>query len=415
VKNIFSGFFIYAFFCAILFSLVSVTSCGFGRSWTSFRGDDGSGRSASAIELPVGLRWKILLQKHTGEDRFFNQPIVDGNAIYFGSSDGNFYSMDINTGFMNWSVRTGGPVNSVPCVDKKHVYFGSSDGMVYCVNRESGATVWTYQTGGQVNSTIVRYGDRIVAASDSDGVYFFSPTGEKLLSLSNKYWFHNSFQIYDGKMVFAPGTPERPTNLAIFDIPTQRYLWAIDPGLVNYPWFSFPVVQGGKLFYSATGINEDGRLGFKFFCLDFKTGGALWQTEDQSYFSPDFDMNVGDFFMECAQLLDYGAPLVWRDRVIYSCGDNMLRAFSTRNGSELWKREYPSPISTAVTLAGGRLYFGLRSENDKGFLVCASAFSGKQLWSISVEGSILNSPVIAGSRIFFGTDAGFFYVFEDVL
>jgi outer membrane protein assembly factor BamB len=126
-------------------------------------------------------------------------------------------------------------------------------------------------------------------------------------------------------------------------------------------------------------------------------------------------MNLGDFFMECAQLLDYGAPLLWRGSVIYSCGDNLLRSFAVTDGSELWTREYPSPISTAVTLAGGRLYFGLRSESDKGFLVCASASTGKQLWSIPVEGSILNSPVIAGSRIFFGTDAGYFYVFEDVL
>jgi len=395
--------------------LVLITGCNLGRSWTSFRGDDGSGRSASSIEPPVGLRWKILLQKHTGEDRFFNQPIVDDNAIYFGSSDGNFYSMDITTGFMNWSVRTGGPINSVPCVDKKNVYFGSSDGIVYCVNRKNGVIVWTYQTEGQVNSTIVRYGDRIVAASDADGVYFFSQEGEKLLRLSNTYWYHNAFQIYDGKMVFAPGTPDKPTNLAIFDIPTQRYLWVLDPGLVNYPWFSFPVVKDDKLFYSATGFNIDGRLGFKFFCLDFKTGDTIWRTDDQSYFSPDFDMNPVDFFMECAQLLDYGAPLIWRDRVIYSCGDDMLRSFSIKDGKELWSREYPSPISTAVTLAGGRLYFGLRSENDKGFLVCASASSGKQLWSIPVEGSILNSPVIAGSRIFFGTDAGFFYVFEDVM
>jgi len=400
---------------AMLAVLVIITGCGSGRSWTSFRGDDGSGRSASFIEPPVGLRWKILLQKHTGEDRFFNQPIVDGNAIYFGSSDGNFYSMDINTGFMNWNVRTGGPINSVPCVDKKNVYFGSSDGIVYCVNRDKGTIVWTYQTEGQVNSTIVRYGDRIVAASDADGVYFFSQTGEKLLRLSNTYWYHNAFQIYDGKMVFAPGTPEKPTNLAIFDIPTQRYLWVLDPGLVNYPWFSFPVVKDGKLFYSATGFNSDGRLGFKFFCLDFKTGDTIWQTDDQSFFPQDFDMTPGDFFMECAQLLDYGAPLIWRDRVIYSCGDDRLRSFSIKDGTELWSRGYPSPISTAVTLAGGRLYFGLRSENDKGFLVCASASSGKQLWSIPVEGSILNSPVIAGSRIFFGTDAGFFYVFEDVL
>lgn len=400
--------------------LVALSSCAGGGDWTSFRGNDGSGNSPSSVAPPVGLRWKILLQKHVGQDRFFNQPVVAGNAIYFGSSDGNFYSMDIRSGFMNWTVRTGGPVNSVPCVDAKNVYFGSSDGKVYAVERKSGKTAWAFATAGAVNSTLVLWRGMIVAAADTDAVYVLSSSGTQLFRLSNQYWYHNSFQIHDDRITFAPGSPEEPLNLAIFDLAKQKYLWSLDSGLENYPWFSFPAVRGSRLYYSSTGLERDGfdgssvRLAYKFYCLDFGTGEVIWMNESKSTISPGTDFSAPQSFAEGILLLDYGAPLLWRNRVIYACGDSVLRSFDARDGREAWSREYAETISSAVSSAGDRLYFGLRSRDGKGRLVCASASSGKELWGVPVEGSILNSPVIAGSRIFFGTDAGYFYVLEKV-
>lgn len=402
---------------AILCIAACLSGCFAGSSWTSFRGKNGSGNSLSAIEPPVGLRWKILLQKHVGKDRFFNQPVVSDNTIYFGSSDGNFYSMDIKTGFMNWTVRTEGPVNSVPCVDSLKVYFGSSDGNVYAVNRETGMTEWSFQTGGAVNSTLVMWRTMIVVASDTDAVYVLSPEGKQLFRISNEYWYHNSFQVHDDKIAFAPGSPEEPLNLAVFDMNKRQYLWSLDPGLDNYPWFSFPAIGGpggNRLYYSATGLESTGRLGYKFFCLDFSTGEELWTNDAVSVFSPGEAGSAIDFFNEGILLLDYGAPLLWRNRVIYACGDEALRSFDARTGREVWVRAWDAPISSAASAAGDRLYFGLRSSGGEGRLVCASAASGKELWSIPVEGSILNSPVIAGGRIFFGTDAGCFYVLEEV-
>lgn len=397
----------------------SLYSCG-GRDWTSFRGNDGSGNSASSVMPPVGLRWKILLQKHVGQDRFFNQPVVADNAIYFGSSDGNFYSMDIRTGFMNWTVRTRGPVNSVPCVDAKNVYFGSSDGKVYSVERKTGKTSWAFATAGAVNSTLVLWRGMIVAAADTDAVYVLSPAGKQVFRLSNEYWYHNSFQIHDDRITFAPGSPDEPLNLAIFDLAKKKYLWSLDSGLENYPWFSFPAVRGSRLYYASAGLGRDsldessGDLAYKFYCLDFATGDVIWTNEARAKFSLGSDYSGPQSFAEGILLLDYCAPLLWRNRVIYACGDSVLRSFDSGDGREVWKREYADPISSAVSAAGDRLYFGLRARGAKGRLVCAAASSGKELWSVPVEGSPLNSPVIAGSRIFFGTDAGFFYVLEEV-
>lgn len=397
-------------------------SCSGRSSWTEFRGNDGAGLARSRAVPPVGLRWKILLQKHTGENRFFNQPIVVDDTIFFGSSDGNFYSMDLLSGFMNWTARTDGPINSVPCVDATNVYFGSSDGVVYAVNRESGETAWTFPTEGAVNSTLVMWKGNVVVASDTDAVFVITGKGELAYRISNEYWYHNSFQVYDDKIVFAPGSPEEPFNLAIFDLATERYLWSLAPGSPNYPWFSFPSVRGGsrpRLYYSAAGIEDDGRLGFLYYCLDFETGEELWSRNESSDLPVSPDAGAVDLFNEGILLLDYGAPLLWRDRVIYASGDDALRSFNAKTGVPSWTRRWDVPLSSAATVSGDRIYFGLRSVaaaegTEGGALVCASALTGRELWRVPVEGSILNSPVIAGSRIFFGTDAGCFYVFEEV-
>ncbi len=401
-------------------SVVLSVSCTNG-NWTTFRGDGGSGRSSSIIQPPVAIRWKLMLSEHTGRDRFFNQPVIYGNTIYFGSSDGNFYAFDLTSGFMDWTIRTEGPINSVPYVDKKNVYFGSSDGRIYCADRKTGNLQWIQQTGGAVNSTFARYGKNILAASDADGLYMFTPDGEQILRLPNDYWYHNAFQINRGLLAFAPGTPTEPASLALYDMKAEEYLWTVDTKEQNYPWYSFPAISGRYIHYSITGLEEDGdQLGARIFCREVRTGRYLWEKRVVSDLSPE---PLGDslysaisaakqILYESTLLLEYGAPIVYRGRVMYAIGDSRIRAFAERNGDDKWERDYGQPVSSAMSLAGGRLYFGLRADGEDGYLVCAQASNGRELWRIPVDGSILNSPVVAGRRIVFGTDKGYFYVLE---
>jgi outer membrane protein assembly factor BamB len=105
--------------------------------------------------------------------------------------------------------------------------------------------------------------------------------------------------------------------------------------------------------------------------------------------------------------------------VIYSGGDAVVRAFDAKSGVLRWEREFDSPVSSAPTVAGGRLYFGILGAEapDTGGgpeLVCLSARNGNILWRMDLEGAILSAPVIAGKRLIFGTDKSVFYILEEV-
>ena len=71
-------------------------------------------------------------------------------------------------------------------------------------------------------------------------------------------------------------------------------------------------------------------------------------------------------FVANLQLLDHLPPALWRNTVIYTSGDAVVRAFNSRNGREAWRHTFLYPTSSAPTVAGDRVYFGVRGDGVPG-------------------------------------------------
>jgi len=86
-------------------------------------------------------------------DFFHSSPVLDLNdkdlTVYFGSSDGNLYALNANTGNKKWAFRTNGIVHTSPALYKGKVYFGSWDTYLYALNAHTGKLQWKFKTGGQ--------------------------------------------------------------------------------------------------------------------------------------------------------------------------------------------------------------------------------------------------------------------------
>ncbi|HLB72941.1 MAG TPA: PQQ-binding-like beta-propeller repeat protein, partial [Sedimentisphaerales bacterium] len=65
-----------------------------------------------------------------------------GDTLYFGSSAGKVYALDVATGRLKWSFFAEGPVRLSPVVVGDRVYVGSDDGCVYCLSAGDGSAVW---------------------------------------------------------------------------------------------------------------------------------------------------------------------------------------------------------------------------------------------------------------------------------
>jgi len=394
-----------------LVCLVLLCGCSRSKDWVQFRGAGGRGVSSSRIAPPLGLRWKIKLQDSNERILSLNPPVVMGDTIYFGSDDGNFYALDVESGYMRWVFKSGAEINSIPYADKDQVYFGSKDGKLYALSRETGQEMWTFQAQSQINSQVERYGDYIIFVGDSDAIYFLSPDGKEQFSLDNPGWSHYTFLMADDIMYY--GTGPRVDLIGPFDIMKRDFLWYLSYHEINAIWYSFTAIRGDLLYFGTVDFYDN--MYFGFYAFNRHTGEIVWEQRREGNLYYMNENEIYRMFMRDVNKLDFMAPTVWKDLVIFTGGDCSARAFDAKTGTLRWEQTYKTPVSSAPTVAAGRVYFGLEGDDYyPSKFVCISALDGKLLWETETEGCLLSAPVIAGKRIIFGTDKSVFYVLEQV-
>ncbi len=96
-----------------------------------FRGNLAHTGVYDAVGVPklTGLKWKF----HTG-GLILSSPAIANGLAYVGSTDGNLYAVDLNSGAMKWKFETKARVVSSPAVAGGLIYFSSYDGWFYAVD-----------------------------------------------------------------------------------------------------------------------------------------------------------------------------------------------------------------------------------------------------------------------------------------
>ncbi|MHB9154826.1 MAG: outer membrane protein assembly factor BamB family protein [Endomicrobiales bacterium] len=76
----------------------------------------------------------------------FSSPALEGDALFFGTNDGQFHCLDLNTGQVRWSRRTEGGVffNSLATTpDAVYAVSGGDERRLFCLNPQTGAALWS--------------------------------------------------------------------------------------------------------------------------------------------------------------------------------------------------------------------------------------------------------------------------------
>ncbi len=75
-----------------------------------------------------------------------------GETVYFGSSDGKLYAVDIASGQARWTFEAAKEFWSTPVVIGDTVYATSLDGRLYAIDAATGQKRWSYETAAGVAS-----------------------------------------------------------------------------------------------------------------------------------------------------------------------------------------------------------------------------------------------------------------------
>jgi outer membrane protein assembly factor BamB len=190
-------------------------------------------------------------------DCFLSSPVVSNGAVYFGSGDGNVYSLNATSGALNWKFKTGDIVHASPAIADGTVFIGSWDSYFYAIDAASGQQKWKFKTGE--DAEIYNQVGIQSSAAVVDGVVYFgcrdahlyaldAATGEKKWAFSlNGSWVVGSPAVKDGKVYF-------PTSDSSLLYAADAKSGQIIHSQAFNKWylFSSPAIAGEMLYFGST-------------------------------------------------------------------------------------------------------------------------------------------------------------------
>jgi len=108
---------------------------------------------------------------------FASTPLAVNDTLYIGSLDNKFYALNINDGSTKWEFETDNWVWTKAAYHQGTVFFGSFGGSVYAINAETGALdagwgrPYQTETGDRIRAMPVIVDDVLVIGSQDDHVY----------------------------------------------------------------------------------------------------------------------------------------------------------------------------------------------------------------------------------------------------
>jgi outer membrane protein assembly factor BamB len=343
-----------------LFALAVLSSPAFGQDASMFRGNPqhtGVYKSAGVPEFHQ-VQWKF----HTN-GYVLSTPAISAGVLYVGSTDGNLYALDIQSGTQKWKFPAGARITSSPAVAGGLVYCESYSGNLIALDITSGQVKWKFQTDGERRFTAKNiHGGMPVAEADPDpfDVYLSSPA------------------IADGTVYFGSGDG----NVYALDALSGALKWKHATGDVVH---ASPAVANGTVFV--------GSWDSYFYALDAATGVEKWRFKTGE--DPKIHNQVG--IQSSAAVMD--------GVVYFGCRDSNLYAVDARTGQQKWAfNNKGSWVIGSPAVREGKVYF---ATSDTGMFYEVDAKTGAPGFSLNYRHwPLFSSPAVAGNMVYIGSDEG---------
>ncbi len=235
-------------------------------------------------------------------DVYLSSPTVWNSAVYFGSGDGNVYSLDAASGNLKWKFQTGDVVHASPAIADGAVFIGSWDSYFYALDAASGNEKWRFKTGedpdihnqvGIQSSAAVADGVVYFGCRDSNFYAVDAASGQQKWKFNNKgSWVVGSPAVRDGKVYFATSD-----SSMLYEVDAKSGTPVFSLKFKGWPLFSSPSIAGNMLY---VGSNEG-----KFMAIDLSAQKPAWsfqtdgsQEHGATYTNPDGSPKYEAAFME---------------------------------------------------------------------------------------------------------------------
>jgi len=341
------------------FSLCRAQSLPGDAVYTMFRGDalhSGTYQAGQPIDAPH-LKWKFKTKGfvHTS-------PAINGNRVYFGSTDSVMYCLDLRSGAVMWQFKTDGAVNSSPAIAGGLLIFGSHDGNLYALDAITGKQKWVFKTAGE----------KLFSARHLHG----QEPADSLFVDRWDFWL-SSPVIANNKIYFGSGSG----YMYALDLKTGKQGWAFKTeGIIH----SSPAVAYGMVYF--------GGWDTYMHALDANTGKEIWK------FETGVDMDKHN------QTGITGSVIVSDSLMYFGCRDSYVYALRATNGTLVWKKYNDHGwVSVTPVIFGNKLIYSSGSSNK---FAALDKNTGEVIYQQDIPSGTFASPSVAGNTVYQGTFIG---------
>ncbi|HUP56439.1 MAG TPA: PQQ-binding-like beta-propeller repeat protein [Bdellovibrionota bacterium] len=163
---------------------------------------------------------------------------VDRDSVYFGGGDGFVYSVNLDTGRVNWRYEVRNPNISRPTISQGRVLVTTSDDTVYAFDAGTGKWLWHYRRRSSPSATIMGASQPLVDGQEvlaglSDGFLVSLSLPDGQLKWERKLHQGTKFTDVDAHPVLENGTLYVPSyDGSLYALKRQGgdVLWRFDAG-----------------------------------------------------------------------------------------------------------------------------------------------------------------------------------------
>lgn len=338
-------------------------------------------------ESPAPGLTTLVCKFETG-GRVISSPVVAGDVVYVGSTDGNLYAVNRQDGLLRWKFATRGPVSSSPAVHGGLVFASSVDGNVYAVDAATGQPRWVFATKGErrftapgIHGAIPRTermpdpfdlflssptvsGDVLYIGSGDQQVYALeAATGRVRWTFATGDVVHASPTVVDGTVYV--GSWDR--NLYALDAANGKERWRYTTGNDTTIYNQIGIASSAAV--SGGVVLVGGRDG-KFHAVDARTGKVRWIHD-----------NHGGWTI--------ASPAV-KDGIVYfpTSDGTRFKALDIQTGAPKFDVKNNAISFSSPAIAGAVAYFGTAD----GYLHAVDLASGTSKGEFRTDGSVENGP-----------------------
>lgn len=160
------------------------------------------------------------------------------NTAVFGTREGEWISVVVDSGKVNWKFSESGPdpqceIRTAPVTDGETINFLAHDGTIFAVNR-SGRKIWSQRPSSPVTTSLFMYKDVLYFGAADGHIYGLDPpNGRPLTHLTTTAipkgrFASDSRGEVENEYVFATGKVSGKTKSAVlaFSDEFERVLWS---------------------------------------------------------------------------------------------------------------------------------------------------------------------------------------------